>query len=163
MQSDSLEKTLILGKIEDKRRGQQRLRWLDSITDSVDMNLGKLCEILRDREASVLQSMVSQNVEHNLVTEQQPEILQPHCQAHIWKNCATPMVTAALFTIARTWKQSKCRSTDEWIKMWYLFLIFQFCPYAVFCISSCTFRLNSENLNEPPHLMKKLRFPAYLK
>ena len=47
----SLEKTLMLGKIEDKRRrGQQRMRWLDSITDSVDMNLGKLQEIVRDRE-----------------------------------------------------------------------------------------------------------------
>ena len=41
----------MLGKIEDKRRrGQQRVRWLDSITDSVDMNLGKLQEIVRDRE-----------------------------------------------------------------------------------------------------------------
>ena len=48
----SLEKTLMLGKIEDnRRRGQQRMRWLDSITDSVDMNLGKLQEIVRDREA----------------------------------------------------------------------------------------------------------------
>ena len=47
----SLEKTLMLGKIEDKRRrGQQRMRWSDSITDSVDMNLGKLQEIVRDRE-----------------------------------------------------------------------------------------------------------------
>ena len=47
----SLEKTLMLGKIEDnRRRGQQRMRWLDSITDSVDMNLGKLQEIATDRE-----------------------------------------------------------------------------------------------------------------
>ena len=47
----SLEKTLMLGKIEDKRRrGQQRMRWSDSITDSVDMNLDKLQEIVRDRE-----------------------------------------------------------------------------------------------------------------
>ena len=53
MQTDnSLEKTLMLGKIEDRRRrGQQRMRWLDAITDSVDMNLGKLLEIVRDREA----------------------------------------------------------------------------------------------------------------
>ena len=47
-----MEKTLMLGKIEGKRRrGQQRMRWLDSITDSVDMNLGKLQEMVRDREA----------------------------------------------------------------------------------------------------------------
>ena len=52
MQKDSLEKTLILGKIEGKRRrGQQRMRWLDSITDSVDMNLNKLQEIVEDRGA----------------------------------------------------------------------------------------------------------------
>ena len=47
----SLEKTLMLGKIEGKRRGQQEVRWLDSITDSMAMNLGKLQDIVRDREA----------------------------------------------------------------------------------------------------------------
>ena len=55
--ADSLEKTLMLGKIEGKSRGQQRMRWLDIITDSMDMNLKKLEEILGDRGASVLQSM----------------------------------------------------------------------------------------------------------
>ena len=50
--ADSLEKTLILGKIEGKRRkGRQRMRSLDSITNSVDMNLSKLQEIVKDREA----------------------------------------------------------------------------------------------------------------
>ena len=49
--ADLLEKTLMLGKIEGKRNGQQKIRWLDGITNSIDMNLSELWEIVKDRAA----------------------------------------------------------------------------------------------------------------
>ena len=49
--TDSLEKTLMIGKIEDRRRGRQRMRWLDGIIDLMDMILSKLREMVKDREA----------------------------------------------------------------------------------------------------------------
>ena len=67
--SDSLGKTPMLGKTEDRRRRrQQRMRWLDSITNSMDINLSKLQEIVEDRGAGVLQSLSSQRVVYDLVT-----------------------------------------------------------------------------------------------
>ena len=67
-----MEKTLILGKIEGKRkRGQQRMKWLDGISDSMDRNLSKLQETVKAEKPGVLQSMGSQRVRHNLVSEQE--------------------------------------------------------------------------------------------
>ena len=61
-----LEKILMLGKIEGRgRRGRQRVKWLDGITDSMDMGLGGLCKLVMDREAGVLWFMGSQRVGHD--------------------------------------------------------------------------------------------------
>ena len=68
--ADSFENTLKLGKIEGGgRRGQQKMRWLDGITDSMNMNMSKLQELVMDREGGVLQSTGSQRVGHDWATE----------------------------------------------------------------------------------------------
>ena len=82
--AESLEKTLMPGKIEGRRRrGQQRTRWLDGITDSMDMSLSKLRETVKDREPVVLQSMGHKESDTTETEQQQnkyiPDFINNNC------------------------------------------------------------------------------------
>ena len=88
---DSLEKTILLGKIEGKRRRRQRMEWLDSITNSVNINLSKLWKIVEDREAWRVQSRGSQRVGYNLVTEQHQQVPKSNHPAMGWGRVSLPV------------------------------------------------------------------------
>ena len=74
--SDSLEKTLMLGKIEGRRRRQQKMRWLDGITDSIDMSLGKLWELVMERKAwhAVVHGVAKSQTQLSDLTELNPQM-----------------------------------------------------------------------------------------
>ena len=115
----------MLGKIEGRRRrGQQRMRWLDGITDLMDMSL---CPSGVDEQGSLsccnLWGGEESDTTERLSLADDPAIpgIYPE-ETKTEKDTHTPMFTAALFTIARTWKQPRRPSTDEWIKkLWYIY------------------------------------------
>ena len=90
---DSLEKTLMLGEVGGRmRRGQQRMRWLDGITDSMDMSLSKVWEMVKDRMPSILQSTGSQRVGHDIATEQHGNNSKIPCYKSLWWKIQTMLL-----------------------------------------------------------------------
>ena len=113
----SLQKTLMLRKTEDKRSGWQRMKWLDSITNSLDMNLSNLCEIVKDRGAWMLQSVRLQSRAGLCkgTTEQQQIILKKI----LWFN-------STQFWLLQSFMLLKWKKKSKWIH-YFVFFRVKFC------------------------------------
>ena len=107
--ANSVEKILTLGKIEGKgRKGQKRMRWLDSITDSMNMNLSKLQEMVKDRvipELGELQSMGSQRDGHKLTNEQPQELCNNISQSQLFTKMVTLVLIPQSFQGQQIWNK----------------------------------------------------------
>ena len=126
--TDSFEKTLMLGKIEGNRRwGRQRMRWLDGITNSLDMSLDKLWELVLDRRPGVLQSMGSQRVGHNWVIEVK----------YIYIKSLKITLLSLTFNIISyeyPWNNFNCGKSQKcvcwiWLIFWYISFTVCFCLF----------------------------------
>ena len=120
--ADSLEKTLMLGKTEGRRRGQRSTEWLDSITDSMDTNLSKLQEIVEDRGAWRAVVPGAQEARHDLATEQQWQdrkegVITSHSNRHthlMTESHSLHVMRWALATAPHYWNSSHFRNSSLW-------------------------------------------------